>query len=189
MPEQQKELTHKDKFNIVFALCLFHQRCIVVICRNQWGRNALGVSCAWAFGLLFFWAAFSQDPFMYCWLVIWLLCYVKRRFEAGRIYDQVNSYYDGWPFDAVRFCGSENIAKRVIEPVLVGLLGGGLRWVYTEQGWSPAGLPNFLLLGVLTLSFVEWVKQRIHERRTQAMRDGRLEQEQLARDYRDQFGD
>lgn len=188
MQQQQKELTYKDKFNIAHALCVFHQRCIVVICRNQFGKNALGVTCACAFVLMLLWAAFSQDPFMYGWLGLWVLFYAKRRMEALRLVGQVHSYYDGWPFDAVRFCGSENVAKRFVEPVLVGILGGGLRWFYTEQGWAPAGLPNFLLLGVFTLPFVEWVKQKARERRIHAMSDARWEQESLVEEYRDRFG-
>lgn len=188
MPEQQKELTTKDKFNVIFALCVFHQRGVVMICRNHWGKNALGISCLWAFGLMFFWAALSQDPFMYCWLALWTLFYIKRRFEAARIYGQVNTWYDGWPFDAIRIGRTEYVAKRWVEPILVGILGWGLRWLYREQGWSPVGLPNFLILGVMTLPFVEWVKQRAYERRIDAMHDGRHEQEWMARVYRDRFG-
>jgi len=188
MQEQQKELTFKDKFNIAHNLCVIHQRGIVVISRNKWGKNALGLPCALAFVLMFLWAAFTQDPLMYCWLGLWCLCYLKRRAEAGRLSGQVHSFYDGWPCDGMLYCSSENIAKRVVEPILVGILGGILRWFYTEQGWSPAGLPNFLLLGVFTLPVVESVKQKVWERRLDAMKDARFEQESLAQDYRDQFG-
>jgi hypothetical protein len=188
MPEERKELTLKEHFNIAHALCVVHQRAIVVLSRDKWGKNALGFTCAFAFALQFAWAAFSQDTLMYLWLGIWCLCYAKRRGEAVKLAGRVHSYYDGWPCDAVRYCGSERIAKRVVEPILVGILGGILRWYYTQQGWSPMGLPNFLLLGVLTLPFVEAVNQKVRERRIDAMSDARMEQEQLVQDYRDRFG-
>ena len=114
--------------------------------------------------------------------------YIKRRHEANRIEGQVDSRYDGWPFDAIRYCRTEQPAKKVIEPILVGILGGFLYWVYTTAGLSPRGLPGFLLFGLITLPFVESVKQAAWKKRLRDMRDAQLENEIALQDYYDQYG-
>ena len=170
----------KTSMNVANALCTIHQRCIVVPFRNHWGKRALGLPCALAFVLMFFWVGFSQDPLMLGWFVAWCLFYVVRRIEAGRLSGQVHSHDDGCPINLGK---NERLAKRFFEPLLIGLLGGGLRWFYIEQGWSPVGLPNFLLAGVVSLIVVEAFKKQIWERRIDDMNDARFEQESLLRDY------
>jgi hypothetical protein len=56
------------------------------------------------------------------------------------------------------------------------------------MGWPPSGLPFFLLAGVVTLPFVEIVKQRTWERRTQSIMDSRLEQQETINDFRNRYG-
>jgi hypothetical protein len=192
--EQQRDdaMNWKRNFNIAWWLCLMHQRGLILFMRKGFGVRALGVPCALAFVLMFLWATFSRDPFMWLWMGMWLLCQVKRRAESlklARSGAMIHSQYDGWPFDAVRFAGSEKAAKLVVEPILVGILGGLLYWIYGEQGWSPYGLPYFVLAGCFSLPLVEAVKQTIWERRTQAMVDARLEQEEVMRDFRDKYGE
>ena len=63
MPEN-KELTYKDQFNIVFFFCVVFQRCIVIITRQWFGLQALGKECAFALFLMIGWATFSQDVLM-----------------------------------------------------------------------------------------------------------------------------
>jgi hypothetical protein len=179
----------KEKVNIFYGLCNIYQRAIVVPIRKHWGINALGLPCFFAFLLQFFWSAFTQDPFMYGWLVLWTLCYLKRRGEAQKIRGQVQSYYDGFPGDANFWRCSEITAKRFLEPALVGALGAFLRWVYSENGWSPAGLPNFLLLGVIPLLLVAGVNQMMWERKIDAIRDAEIEGQSLARERREHYGD
>ncbi len=139
------------------------------------------------------WAAFSRDPFMWGWVGFWLLCQICRRIESVRLARsgaRIHSQYDGWPFDTIRFGRTEKAAKLVVEPMLVGILGGILHWIYdTYLGMPPYGLPYFLLAGVVTLPFVELVKQTVWQRRTQSMMDARIEQEQMMRDVRDRHGE
>jgi hypothetical protein len=177
----------KTSFNIAYTLALIHQRGIIIIGRKMFGKEALGRPCFFAFILMCMWAAFSRDIFMHLWVVLWLLHYIVRRAEAVRLTrtGQVHSYSDG---STINLGSNENAAKLVYEPVLVGILGGFLFWLYNENDWSPYGLPYYLLAGCFSLPFVEWVKQTIWERRVQSMTDARMEQEQLVRDYRDKLG-
>src|SRR5262249_507293 len=160
------------KINFIYNICSAYQRAIVIPVRNQWGINALGLPCLFAFLLQFAWAAFTRDTGMYVWLGFWTLCYLKRRGEAGRIRGQVNSYYDGW---CINLGSNERLGKRFLEPALVGVFGAFLRWMYLENGWSPTGLPTFLLIGCVTLPFVASVNQMIHERKLDAIRDAEME--------------
>ena len=136
------------------------------------------------------WAAFSRDPFMWAWIALWLLCLIRRRIEAVKLAGSgMHSHYDGWPCDAIRYVRSEKAAKLVVEPILVGILGGILFWIYGECGLRPTGLPYFLLSGVFTLPFVETVKQTIWNRRLESMNNSRLEQQAAVRDFKDRYGE
>jgi hypothetical protein len=181
----------KRNFNIAWWLCLIHQRGIVILLRNLWGVQALGTPCALALVVMFLWATFSRDPFMWGWLGVWVLVFLCRRWEAARLVkkgSRLHSQYDGFPVGSITLGRTEKAAKMIVEPLLIGGLGYGLYWIYGEQGWSPYGLPYFLLTGCFTLPFVELVKQTLWERRTQAMLDGRIENEAMMSDFRDRYG-
>jgi hypothetical protein len=184
--EQQK---FKDSFNIAFFWFLVHQRGLTVLMRNQWGVQALGFPCGLAFVLMLVWASFARDPFMLVWTAVWLLYLLRRQREAARNARKTHSQYDGWPLDAMRFCRTQKTAKLVVEPILVAIFGSLLWWIYRQMGWDPHGLPAFLLAGIITLPFVERVKQAAWERRLQGMQDARLEQEALVRESHKRFGD
>ena len=193
--QQQQQLDFPEKlkrnFNIVHSLFLMHQRAIVVVCRNKWGTQALGLPCFCAFILMMLWFVFTRDNLMLAWIAFWLLCLVKRRVESVRLAKSgamIHSGYDGWPFDAMKYVKSENTAKLIVEPILTGILGFIAFKGYEYMGWRPTGLPCFLLWGVATLPFIEMVKQKTSERRTQSMMDGRLEQQEAINDFRDKYG-
>jgi hypothetical protein len=191
MPQQHEDFVTKWKrnFNITYNLCLIHQRGIVVLMRDQWGKRALGTSCALALVLMFLWATFTQDPFMYGWMVLWFICYLKRRFEAGRLAKKgMHTEYDGRSKDGQRFGFSERFAKRWVEPMLTGILGGMVYWFYERQGWQPTGLPYFLLSGLFTLPFVQTVHQSIWDRRVEAMNEARITQQAAMKDFQDRYG-
>jgi hypothetical protein len=193
MPQQQENGDNwKRNFNVTHSIFLMHQRALTVPMRNQYGGQALGTPCALALVMMLLWWMATHDDFMLLWIGFWLLCFIKRRAEAVRLAKngaRIHSHYDGWPFDAIRFARSERAAKMMVEPILVGILGGFLFWVYQENGWRPTGLPYFVLSGVVTLPFVEMVKQTAWDKRLQGMHDARLEQEMAVQDYRDQYGD
>lgn len=180
--------TWKRDFHIVYWLATFHQRCLVIVSRSHWGLQALGWQCGVALVLMIGWAYFSRDDLMWGWIALWGGSYIQRHREARRIEGQVSSKSDGWPRDAMRFCGSEEIAKRVVEPVLIGLLGFITLKVYEDLGWPVSGLPAFLLGGVFTVSFVEWVHQTTWQKRLRDMADARLENERAQEDFRDKYG-
>ncbi len=174
----------KQNFNFTHALFTMHQRALTVPMRNNYGTQALGFPCLFALGLMVLWyVATGGDPGMMYWIGFWLLCLVKRRVEGVKLSGRIHSHYDGWPSDAMKFAGNEKTAKMVVEPVLVGILGGTVYWFYTENGWRPTGLPYFLLAGVVTLPFVESVKQTIWQRRIQGMIDAKLDQEMLMEEF------
>lgn len=169
----------KRNFNIAFVLFLVHQRGIVVPLRTRWGVNALGIPCFLAFCLMCMWAAFSRDLFMWLWVGLWVICFLCRRFQAERL-KGVHSQYDG-----LQIWGGAKFGKLFVEPVLVGVLGGLLYWVYSQCGLEARGLPWFLLLGCISLPFIERVKQEAWKRRIQGMIDARIEQEAMVQGMRD----
>jgi hypothetical protein len=191
MAQQYKELTFKEKWNICFAIMLWHQRCLVLGERRFWGSEALGKPCVFAVVLMLLWFLFSHDNGMLLWLAGFLVMLIVRRIEAVKVTrsGQVTSHYDGWPKTAMKFTKSEKIAKAIVEPILVGLLGLMVLWFYQENGWRPTGLPYFLLAGVFSLPFVAMVNQTIWERQIQSMQDAKITQQALMHEYRNKFGD
>ena len=182
----------KRNFNVAYNILLIHQRAVVVPLRMAWGPQALGVPCALALVLMVVWAAFSRDPLLWGWIALWLTCFVSRRAETLWLWAtgaRLHGGYDGHPFVAIRLGRTENAAKLVVEPLLVGGLGGAAYWWYGRFHFSPYGLPYFLLAGCASLPFVELVKQTIWKRRSQATLDARLEQEASMREFRSKYGD
>src|SRR5579884_3172947 len=163
-PQQQRNdmvQEWKQSFNAVWNVAVIHQRAIVMPFRKNWGPRALGTSCFFALALMFLWAAFTNDPFLWAWLGLWRLCFLKRRYETAIITKsgaRIHSEYDGFPHGTIHLGRTEKVAKRFIEPLFVGACGITVFWLYQDQGWSPYGLPYFLLAGVFTLPFVEAVK-------------------------------
>ncbi len=197
MPQQQQNegMTWQRSSNLVFWLCLMHQRALTIPMRRKYGVQALAWPCVWALVMMLLWMGFSGDRMMGVWILFWLGCFILRRIEALRLKctnAPVHSGYDGWPFDAIRFLFSwrnENVAKLIIEPILVGLLAGIVYWIYGNFDWPMYGMPYFLLTGLFTLPAVEVIKQTIWRKKTQDMLDARLEQEYTVRSYREKYGD
>jgi hypothetical protein len=192
--EQQKEGSDlKRNFNFAYAVMVMHQRALTIPMRNHYGTQALGIPCALALVLMVLWGMPSRDPFKWMWIGMWLICQIHRRIQSVRLaHDgvRIHSQYDGWPFEAIRFGRTERAAKMIVEPIMVGVLGGILYWIYGAYlGMPPYGLPYFLLAGLFTLPFVEMVKKTVGERRSQSMMDARLEQEAIARAFRNRWGD
>ncbi len=185
---QQKELSYKEKFNIVVFFVVVFQRAIVVITRKQFGLQALGKECAFAFFLILAWAALTQDVFMYLWLVIWCVCMVKRRMEAAKAFkngDQRHSYDDG---KTTNLGKDEKMAKAWFEPACTVILGGIAYWFYQQNGWSVRGLPCFLFLGAITMRVVESLKTKVSERRMMSINDAKLQQDWMVKEHEDRFG-
>lgn len=181
--QQQKEMGFKEKFNICHFLMVIHQRGLTIMCRSYWGKEALGLPCLLALILMFLWYVFTADSLMLLWMALWFAVYLTRKMQAIKVAGKVHSQYDGFP-DVMRFVKNEKIAKLVVEPLLFGSLGLFALQYYEDMGWSPTGLPYFLLSGTFTLPFVALVNVAIWERQIQAIQDAKLEQEALAEETR-----
>jgi len=194
MSQGQKSelLTKGQMFNILFKICLGHQRAITVPLRNHYGVLALGWPCVWAVMLILLWAALSNDVAMFAWLAIWFVYFVMRRVEAVRLNlsgAKVHSQYDGYP-TSIRYGRTEKMTKLILEPLLVGIFGGLLYVVYTQYLRAPPyGLPYFFMLGSASMLIVELVKLQIWSKRKQDLLDTRLEQESIMEEYRQKYGD
>jgi len=159
MQQQQQQLDFSEKlkrdFNICHFLFLIHQRAIVVVCRDKWGTQALGLPCLLAFIMMMLWYVFTHDNLMLLWIGFWLLCLAKRRIQSVRLARRgvvLHSRYDGWPFDAMKFVKSENAAKLVVEPILTAILGFMAFKYYQYMGWPPSGLPYSVLSAIISQS-------------------------------------
>jgi hypothetical protein len=78
---------------------------------------------------------------------------------------------------------SEQTAKKV-EPLLMAGLGA-LFYFFNQDHGYPQGLCYLFFLGIFTLPFVAWVQGTVWERRTQAMVNARLENQEMIRLYRE----
>lgn len=184
--QQEDDIAQKFKrnFNIAYSLFSMHQRALVVTCRSKWGTQALGFPCLGAFIMMFLWYVATHDNFMLAWIGLWIVFQIKRRIEAVKLSGQIHSRYEGWPDDAMKFVKDEKTAKKIVEPVMFGILGGFLYWVYKENGLPATGLPTFLLAGLVTLPFIESVNRTMWERKLQGMNDAKIEQEALMEDFK-----
>lgn len=173
----------KRNFNIAHWLMMAHQRALVVPARRHFGTQALAFPCLFALGLMGLWYVATADPGMLAYMGFWLLFLVVRRIEAVKIAGQVSSHSDG---KTINLGSNEYLAKMFYEPLCVGILGGIFYWIYTENGLRPTGLPYFLLAGIVSLPFVEGVKQTLWQRRIQGMQDARIDNEMLMEDFNNQ---
>lgn len=189
MQKQEQNWPEEMKKNINFAFWLAQivQRCFVPITRHKFGTEALGLPCLFAAILMWVWATFARDVLMLWWLGFWAVMYVIRRIEAARLSGWIYSLYDGWPFDALRFCKSEATAKRVVEPIMLAIVGFIAFKVYEVQGWQYRGLPYFFFAGAICVSFVAGMQERMWNKKVQAMRDGEIEGDLQESSYRDRF--
>ncbi|HEY7328617.1 MAG TPA: hypothetical protein VH592_13315 [Gemmataceae bacterium] len=189
--QQQHDITQewKRNFNIAYTLGVIYQRAFTVVTRSHFGSQALGMPTFLALVFMGLFYVATADSFMLIWIAAWLICLVKRRAESINCAAHIPSQYDGVPRDAMMFTKSERIARMVVEPLMIGLIGLGLKWVYEECGWSPAGLPWFFINGMFALAFVEVVGKSVWDRKIQAIRDAKLEQQSLMEDYQNRYGD
>jgi hypothetical protein len=196
MDQQQQDprRSKKDSFHALFLICLAHSTALSVPLRTGYGREALGVPGIAAFALIFLWAMFSQDPLMWLYFAFYFLCHVCQRITTAKLLRQgerIHSHYSGWPRVAMlllwgRVKQKETIAKGLIEPCLCFMAAIAIGCFCEAYHWPWHGLFAFLLLGMLTMPFVEGVNQQIWDNRLQAMRDARMEQEYLTRRLREE---
>jgi hypothetical protein len=194
-PQQQQSdpfASWKRNFNITYWLVMMHGLGVILPARKWVGMRILGTPCALALALMVVWAMFTGDQLMWLWIAFWFVCYVRRRKETSRLVRsgaRLHSETDGYSWDAVRWGASHKAARLFVEPVLAGIAGGALYYVYQENDWNPTGLPYFFLSGLFSLPFVELVRRAIWERKIQSMNDARVEQEAVVRDYRERYGE
>jgi hypothetical protein len=188
--QQEKDIvqTLKERFNIAFFLMLVWQRAIIVPLRNRFGREAQGLPCVFALGLMFLWASFSKDPWMWWYLAFWVFFQFKNRIQSIKHGAEIHSLYDGYPVLAGWIERNEHRAKLVWEPILVAWAGFFAKWHYENEGWHPNGLPFFLIGGALACAFVEHTKQTMWKRRIQQQNDARIENESMVNEYRQRWG-
>jgi hypothetical protein len=143
--------------------------------------EALGLPCVFALIMMLLWATFSHDGYLYCYAGLWLVCFCHRRIQSLVLArrERIHSLSDGNPL-----LGN----KLIIEPVVIGLIGYGVLWLYEQEGYDPQGLPYFLLLGCFTVPFVEWTRQAMWRRRLQGMSNARIESENAVSDYQRMWG-
>jgi hypothetical protein len=183
MAEQKREelATKKDAFSVLMMFLTAHQRALTVPLRKFYGAEALGFPGVYAAVLMVGWAAVSRDPLMWAWLAVWLACLVARRIETMKLVRQgkpPHTMYDGVPYSVLRGW-DEKVARMVIEPVVMFVMGLGLRFIAVDFRLPVKGLSLFLMLGIFTLPTLEIIRGTVMKKRVQAMGDARIEQEVL----------
>jgi hypothetical protein len=189
MPQDQQDILSKERaFNILRNLIGAHACTIYLPLRRSYGSEALGWKGLLACLLLLVMA--GDNPIMGWYFILWLVVLVLRRIECFIRRDYVHSLYDGYPCVAMMFPGvrRESTAKYIIEPALSLILGivlAAMAEAY-ETPWLET-LSAWMFLGFFTLAFDYGIYDAVQRRRVRAMRDARIQQEDLMQRFHDSF--
>jgi hypothetical protein len=197
--QQQKEepFNQKQSFEIGMAFLWGVALAVTVPFRRRCGVEAFGKPAFLGFVVMCLWAAFSKDLYMWCYVGLWLFCLARNRAEAVRLQKQgviIHSQYEG-DSEFRRSFKSERLSKQVVEPAAILATGIALHLFYRDVlyagviDYPQSGLPAFLMVGAGAAAALAGVRETISKRKTQAMIDARIEQENTMRNVRDRFGD
>jgi hypothetical protein len=179
MHQEQQDTSARTSFTIMFAILLALQRAFTVPLHSMWGTQALGVPCLLCLGLLFGWSALSRDPFMWVYTILWFLFFAQRRIQALWYRKNIHSWDEG----TSALCKNQPVARLIVEPGLVMVMGLIALWYYQQQEWAPHGLPYFLIGGAVVMIAVETFRKQAWLRKLEGLRDARLEQQQVMEDF------
>ena len=188
--QQQQEWGHKDSFNLMFVLANASATCLTVFTRHSFGVEALGLNGLLALGMILAVAGFGNSPAMLIFLICWLCALVCQRVKTMKLVRQGakwHSRYQGWPWVGVIFTRNERAARCTVEPLLCLAVGFALRCLADAYHQSLT-LPDFIMLGALSISLREGIQAAVRRKRIQAIEDARFEQEDLAAELRRRRG-
>jgi hypothetical protein len=188
--EQGFDLSRKDGLNFLCAVAGGHATTLAVFVRRGFGSEALGFRGLAALLLLLVVLCYTRNPVFLDYLGFWLFALICQRLQTMAMLSQgrrLHSRYDGTPVVAMLFTRSESIAKLVVEPVLCLLVAILLSMVADANDMPELnGLAGYIGFGFFSLLFDHGVYEMVQRKRVQAMRDAKLEQEQLMQRFQEE---
>jgi hypothetical protein len=182
--QQQQEWGIRESSNLLYALVNAHATAITPFLRQSFGREALGWPGLFAFVLILAVAGFTGSSGMLIYLGLWLFALACQRLHTFSLIRKgvvLHSKFEGRPEFAVRLAfGNVQAAVLLVEPLVCAGVGG----TFIDVGEPVVGW--FLVYGAAALLVREVVHRMIDQKRVQAMHDARIEQEYIARQYRNQ---
>lgn len=178
--EKGFNLSHKDSFNIVYALARGHSTCFLPFFRKNFGSEALGWPGLTAFIIMLLVGSFGRIPEMWPFLGVWMIAMLYQRASTTRAMRRGvirHSQYEG-DVDT-KLIKNRTTVKQVLEP-LACVVGG----VFFEAMGMSHGFALFIGWGAFSLCLVATIDRQLEIKRLQAMRDAEIEQRYLAARYR-----
>jgi hypothetical protein len=184
MQQEQQQWGMRDTTNLFYVLVNAHATAIAVFLRHSFGKEALAWNAVFALVLILVVGGFTGSAAMFIYLAAFLAALACQRlctFNLVRKGVVWHTRYEGWPEIGFRLAlGNVKAAVFVIEPLVCACVGGML----IDLGEAVVGW--FVLCGTPSLLIREAVHSMIDQRRLDVMRDAQIEQEHLARQYRNQ---
>jgi hypothetical protein len=190
MPQQSNPNKFEEDLrasgNILYLLANAHALCINMFIRHSFGTNMPGITGVVSLIMLFLMTAGPEGIVFFWFMVAWLFALLCQRARTTQLVNRgwlEHSYYGGWPWLAMLGGTKSEIIGKKMEPFVCVFLGL-LLWPL-----SPA-LGKFVAFGFVSMSFVLTTNMAINRRQVTAMRDLRIEQQQMSermRGLRDDF--
>lgn len=181
-----EQLTFRGTFNLMCIVCDIHSRMVTPFMRATTGSGARGVFTFIAGGFMFYLAhALYEQPLLNYWAA-WLVALFVQWLDsmAAQKKQVIHSQYAGRPALAMLLCPfikDEELAKRLVEPLLCLAVGYGL------LGWSEV-VGKLVMSAAFSLIFLANYDRHVRQRREQEVVDARLEAEFLSHGVRNRLG-
>ena len=175
-PDALTSVDPKDAINLAYRLASVHALCITPFIRNQFGTHAF-MGGPYCILMMFAWAGAMPSAGMLIYLLLWCAMVAFRRiFSTDR---NQQSVYDGYPFIGAKFpFVKTEFRAKCMEVLLCQFVG--IPFIYLSPG-----IGGFILLGAVSIGFVESVDRTVEQQRLRQMRDAALYQQYLADKFRD----
>jgi hypothetical protein len=181
----EKGLSHKDTFNIAYALVKGHAMCFLPFMRKNFGSEALGWPGAAALVIMVAVGGLGRIPEMWPFLGFWVVAMLYQRASTARAMSKGVIRHSRYEGDVdTRLIKSRATAKLVLEPLCC--VAGGV--AFQAVGFSH-GFAVFIGAGAFSLALLAMIDRHMDQQRVQAMRDAAIEQEYLAARVRGEIDD
>lgn len=173
-------MSHRDSFNLLYALAKGHAMCFLPFFRRNFGSEALGWPGFIAFILMLAVGSFGRIPELISFIGIWMLVMLYQRANTMRQMRRGVVRHSRYEGDVkAKYCRNPETVRHVLEPLACVIFG-----VLIEFTGISHGLAMFVGSGVVSLSWVAAIDRQLVNKRVEAMRDAAIEQEYLAARFR-----
>lgn len=181
--QQQPKNDMKATFDFGYVVMSGFVTCVSPFFRKDFGKEAFTFSGMVAMVVVIGWTSFANTPLMWAYFWFWLTLLLIHRLKGvqnRRNGYVVHSRYQGYPWLMLKLFPriKDESNGRAAEGFVCVMLGLGL------FQFDPAFAAFLFFCGVCVL-LIEGFNAEFRKKRLQAMHDANIEQQDLARDYRE----